>query len=638
MNAPLRIRRRLLLAALLPLTLVALALAAVFLFGRLSDLDAAHQARARALARQLASASEYGIFAGNLDNLQSIAAGALREAEVHAVVILDRQGRVLAHAGDRGLPRPAPGATPVVPAGAQIDWFVQPVAATPVPLDDLYAGPPEAASAVLGYVQLALSHRALSQREREVLWIGLAVTLCGLLLAWLLAARLSQGVLRPILRISALIERIGRGDLAARVPEQPDDPLQDLHRGLNLMARRLQQGREELEERIASATRELRGKKEEAETATLAKSRFLAAASHDLRQPMHALGMFVSRLAQLPHGEEARRLVGYLEASVQAMQNLLDALLDISRLEAGAVMPQVSAFAVRDTLELLRAELEPQATQKGLRLRIAARDEDWVLSDPTLLHRILLNLVGNAVRYTRRGGVLVACRRVGGGARLRIEVWDTGIGIAPEHQQDVFSEFFQVANEQRDRRQGLGLGLNIVKRTAQLLEHPLTLCSVPGRGTRFCIEVPRSAARPPAPLAPPRAAVPADELAGCRVLVVEDDTLAAAALSELLASWGCVVRLAPGLTGALEHLSRGFVPDLLISDYRLGQQANGMEVLYRLRQVVGRPLPAFLVSGDTDTELIQRVQRTEFQLLHKPVRPAKLRSLMRHLLQAARRG
>jgi CheY-like chemotaxis protein/two-component sensor histidine kinase len=396
------------------------------------------------------------------------------------------------------------------------------------------------------------------------------------------------------------------------------------------MAERLESGRDEMEQRIALATLELREKKEEAETATLAKSRFLAAASHDLRQPTHALGMFMARLAQLPHDAETGHLIAHLDASVQAMQDLLDALLDISRLDAHAVQVQRRPFALAHIFDQLHVGLTSTAVEKNLRLRVRPTGV-WLLSDPTLLHRIMLNLVANALRYTRDGGVLVACRVASDGKHARVEVWDSGIGIAPEHHQAIFREFYQVGNSERDRSKGLGLGLNIVERTAHLLGHRLQLRSSPGLGTRFSIEV---------PLAPPGAAMDMpspleartfDDLANLVVLVIEDDALAREGLVSLLASWGCVVVVAEDLSTALWHLKSGVVPDVIVSDYRLRDGDNGIDTIRQLRAAAGQPIPACLMSGDTDPNLMQSARDAGLTLLHKPVRPAKLRSLIRRL-------
>lgn len=632
------IRDRMLLAALLPVTLVAVLLSTVFLAGRYADLDEAHHQRARSLARQLASASEYGLFSANTSSLQAIAAGALREPDVRSVLILDAQGQSLAMAGwtgQTGLPALGAQEQRWVDAASGHELLVQPVNPSQLRLDDLFEGtnPMDRGEAPpLGHVVMEISRAGVVSRSHDMLAIGLAVTLGGLLFGGVLAVRIGRGVIRPILSVSDMIERIGRGELSVRGKVRPDDPLRDLQQGLNQMAEHLQQGRDELERRVALATSELRAKKEEAETATRAKSRFLAAASHDLRQPIHALGMFVARLAQLPHDRETRHLISNLEASVRAMQDLLDALLDISRLDADAVRVQLQPVPLAPLLEQLRGALLPVATDKGLRLRVRS-NRLWVQSDPTLLHRILLNLVSNALRYTGRGGVLVGCRRSRGGSHLCIEVWDTGVGIAPEHQQDIFREFYQIGNPERDRSKGLGLGLNIVDRTARLLGHPLHLCSVPGHGTRFRIELPLA---PPGDLQALLAAtdpLPLDDVRGLRILVIEDDRHSAQALRGLLDSWGCVVAVVEGLQGALTIVEGGFAPDLVLSDFRLRAGETGMETLQRLRSVLGHPLPACLMSGDTDPELIQACRDAGLPLLHKPVRPAKLRTLIRRLVR-----
>ena len=630
------IRTRMLLTALLPVTLLAVLLSGVFLVVRFGDFEDAHKQQSRLLARQLATASEYGLFSANTSHLQTIASAALRESDVRSVAILDAHGTILARAGKPGytttptLTRQESGA---LDRATGLDWLSQPITASQVKLDDLFearATDAGRAPQLLGHVLIEFSRETLLQRERDMRLVGVAVTLGGVLFGGFLALRLGRGVIRPILRVSDMIERIGRGELSARGEVMPDDPLRDVQQGLNQMAQRLESGRDQLEQRIATATLELREKKEEAETATLAKSRFLAAASHDLRQPTHALGMFVARLAQLPHDAQTSHLIGSLEASVRAMQDLLDALLDISRLDAQAVQVQRRPFALADIFDKLRGGLTLTAVEKGLRLRVRPTDV-WLLSDPSLLYRIVLNLLVNALRYTRAGGVLVACRVAGDGKRVRIEVWDSGIGIAPEHHQAIFKEFYQVGNMERDRSKGLGLGLNIVERTAHLLGHRLQLHSRLGRGTRFSIEVPMAAPGATLDLPGQLEDKAFDDLAGLVVLVIEDDALAREGMVCFLESWGGVVRVAEGLTTALWHLEQGLVPDVIVSDYRLRDGENGIDTVRQIRAAARQSIPACLMSGDTDPSLMQAAREAGLTLLHKPVRPAKLRSLLRRL-------
>ena len=636
------IRARMLLAALLPVTLVASLLAAVFLVVRVGDNAQAHQQRARSLIRQVALASEYGLFSANIASLQTIAGGVLREADVRAAAIVDAQGSVLVRVGKpgyAGLPELSGQEGHLVDPATGIDRLTQPIVAAQVKLDDTLersGADPAVAPQLLGHVVMEFSRQSLDQRERDMLAAGIAITLGGLLFGGALAVLIGRSVVQPIMRVSRMIKRIGDGELSVRDEVVPNDPLRDLQKGLNQMAERLELGHEEMAQRIATATSELREKKEEAEIATRAKSQFLAAASHDLRQPTHALGMFVARLGQLPHDAQTRHLVANLDASVRAMQDLLDGLLDISKLDAGAVQVNLHATPLNAIFEQIRLAMVDAAAEKGLRLRVRPTTA-WVRSDPVLLQRILQNLVANAVRYTQQGSVLLACRQHagsaesggGGGGRARIEVWDSGIGIAPEHQHQVFREFYQVGNAERDRTRGLGLGLNIVQRTAHLLGHPFTLRSRVGQGTRFSLEVPLARAD----AAPPETAqaAPVTRLNGLAVMVIEDDALAAEGLVGLLASWGCTVTAADGQQQALAKMAQMGVPDVIISDYRLRGDDNGIAAVNALCMAAGRSISACLMSGDTDQALIAQARQAGLTLLHKPVRPAKLRSLLRSL-------
>ncbi len=632
--AGLGIRSRMLLAALLPVTLVATLLAAVFLVVSVGDNTQAHEQRARSLIRQVALASEYGLFSGNIASLQSLSSGALQQADVRALTIIDAQGTVLVRSGKAGgqpLPALSGFESVMVDQFTGVDRLVQPVVATQIKLDDtLERGGPEAAVAPqrLGHVVMEFSRESLNRRERDMLAAGIAITLGGLLFGGALAVLIGRGVLQPVMRVSRMIRRIGEGELSVRNEVLPNDPLRELQRGLNQMAAQLELGHGDMARRIDAATAALREKKDEAETATRAKSQFLAAASHDLRQPTHALGMFVARLGQLPHDVQTGHLVASLDASVRAMQDLLDGLLDISKLDAGAVQVNLHAAPLAPIFEQTRLALLDAAAEKGLRLRVRPTSA-WVRSDPVLLQRILLNLVANAVRYTDHGTVLLACRTSGDGEHVRVEVWDSGIGISAEHQSQVFREFYQVGNAERDRTRGLGLGLNIVQRTAHLLGHPFALRSSLGKGTRFTLRLPLARADAAPPVTAP--ALPVTRLIGLAVMVIEDDALAAEGLGGLLESWGCTVSLAGGQQQALVLLAQSGAPDVIVSDYRLRGDENGIATIAALRAAAGHSIAACLMSGDTDEALIAQARVAGLTLLHKPVRPAKLRSLLRSL-------
>jgi CheY-like chemotaxis protein/two-component sensor histidine kinase len=351
---------------------------------------------------------------------------------------------------------------------------------------------------------------------------------------------------------------------------------------------------------VEEATAELRARKDEAERATLAKSRFLAAASHDLRQPMHALGLFISELSQHAHQPETRRLVRQIAASAEAMENLLDSLLDISKLDAGVFKPNLRTFPLQPLLDRLAVDFLPMAEERRLRLRLRPTGA-WVESDPALLERVLINLLSNALRYTQEGSVLVACRRRG--PLLRLEVRDSGVGIAPEAQDIIFHEFVQLENAERARNKGLGLGLAIVRRLTDLLGHRLALRSRVGGGSVFAVELPYAEPQEAAPAA--EGERPPGDLAGTRIVVVDDDPLALASLHSLLLSWGCQVYAADGLENiAMELATRGVVPQVVVSDYRLRGPRTGVDVIRALRNRWDPELPAILISGDTAAETL----------------------------------
>ena len=635
------IRASMLLAALLPVAVISCLLVVVFSLARSDDMETSYQQRVRLVARQLASASEYGLFSGNSAQLQAVVSAAVRESDVRAVVVMNPLQQVIASAGDlKGLVALPYGAREdqSFDATRRVDTLGQPVFAGGIELDDLFqdlSPSMNASTRQLGQIRVAFSRQSVDTRRREMLWLGAFVGVLGLLFGVALAAQLSRGAIRPLVRLTKLIDRIGQGDFAAASELQlntaPSDPMRRMQDNIRLMSMRLATVRQDLEQQVEQATQALRQKKEEAEQANLAKSRFLAAASHDLRQPNHALGMFVSRLAQLQHSAETQGLVSNLEASVRAMQNLLDGLLDISRLEAQAVQVAIKPFAVAPLIQQLQQDLAPVARAKGLHFRIHGCPH-WVMSDAVLLYRILLNLASNSLRYTAKGGVLVACRSRENGTKLQIQVWDTGIGISPEHQQEVFKEFYQVGNVARDRDKGMGLGLSIVQRTAELLGHPVVLTSRLGFGTRVSLTLPTVPGLSGAPpVAMPELQI-GDDLTGAHVLVIEDDALVRTALVGLLDGWGMEVHEASGVMGALALVSGGLRPDLVLSDYRLQQGDDGIGAIIELRSALNHKVPACLMSGDTDASLMMKAQASGLTLLHKPVRPAKLRSLLRRLL------
>jgi two-component system, sensor histidine kinase len=372
--------------------------------------------------------------------------------------------------------------------------------------------------------------------------------------------------------------------------------------------------------------------KDELDRANAAKTRFLAAASHDLRQPMQAIGLLVEALQERAEEAGTRRIVESIRSSVVAMSSLLNEILDISRLDAGTVEPRSTAFPVARILDRLRGPYSYAATQKYLTFRVRPCHA-VVHTDEVLLYRILANLLNNAIRYTEKGGVLVGCRRRGDA--LSIEVWDTGIGIPQDQLEEVFVEFRQLGNPQRDRDQGLGLGLAIVDRTARMLGLPLAVRSRVGRGSVFSIVVPLGDAA----LATPVERAGAEPLEGCAVLVVEDDREIRSAMKLLLEGWKCRVAAASSAKGVDAALARlGSAPDIVIVDYRLPDGRTGLEVIEEVR--ARHPAVAAIVAtGDISPDVLRETQAAGHPVLHKPLRPARLRSLLgaslRRRLEAA---
>ena len=365
----------------------------------------------------------------------------------------------------------------------------------------------------------------------------------------------------------------------------------------------------------------------EAEQANQAKSKFLAAASHDLRQPIHAQGLFLEVLARSELRQHQRELVASARSASEASAGMLDTLLDFSRIEAGVVEPQIAAFHLQPLLNKLENELGPLANAKGLLYR-TRETHAAVVSDPALVELVLRNLISNAIRYTEHGGVLIGCRASGGSVRL--EVWDSGIGIPPAQQQEVFREFHQLGNPERDRQKGLGLGLAIAQGVTRILGHELTLASRPGRGSVFSLRMPRTA----------RTVVADDALAPDlprmlqgRVLLIDDDAFVRAAMHHLLQDWGCQCDVAESIVDALA-LARANPPDLVISDFRLREQHTGAQAIDALRQQLGFQLPALLITGDTAPLRLREARAAGVPLMHKPVSPARLHQTLAELLVA----
>lgn len=478
---------------------------------------------------------------------------------------------------------------------------------------------PESGAVTLGMVCLlgGLSGGVLSGVgvRARMYWL-----VCLPMTAGLAGALLHQGSqVNPVLPIALLVLMVSNGIFARNVERQIGSAIELRLENLTLI--------EQLRQRTHAA-----------EQANLAKSKFLANASHDLRQPVHALNLFLESLSSTALDARQEIIVTHAKAASRASRELLDTLLDFSRIEAGVMQPKPTCVPLAGLLRQLEDEFGPQADSKGLVYR--SRDcLDAVHSDASLLLVILRNLVANAIRYTERGGVLVAVRSRG--ANKVIEVWDTGIGIDPIYHESIFQEFQQIANQERDHRKGLGLGLAIVQRLVQVMALELTLTSRPGRGSVFCLRLP--CAPPCLKLAEMAASTPsaafglltnmgtdANPLQGRKVLLVDDEIMVLEGMRALLGEWGCIVLAFKDIEGAVQYVQRfeeGVPPfDLLITDYRLENGITGGQVIQAVRAALQmshrdctQQPPSIIITGDTDPSRILQAQSVGAMLLHKPV-------------------
>lgn len=445
----------------------------------------------------------------------------------------------------------------------------------------------------------------------------------GLILAVLGGLFFAHRMVVPIRTLIDGATKLGGGDLSQRIAIVTGNELEELGNQFNRMAEKLQESYSNLERKVEERTRQL-------ELATQAKSRFLATASHDLRQPLHALGLFVAQLRGT-RADARRRIVEQIEAALSAMNELFNALLDVTKLDAGVLTPALTEFPAAQLLERIKTTFTGAAREKGLSLRIVATDA-WVRSDFILLERIVSNFVSNAIRYTSKGRVVVGCRKSAG--ELRIEVWDTGPGVPEDQRQNIFGEFYRLKSSTMNQPGGLGLGLAIVDRLSQLLDHPINVVSAGGKGSCFSVTVPAvaAAAHPVERTTAPRPRLTLSN--GKLVVVIDNDPLVLEGMSGLISSWGCQV--VTGETGSdiIRRLA-GYArrPDLIISDYHLCDGYTGIDAINQLRSALDAPIPAFLMSGDVNPEPLRAARAQGYPLLHKPVEPMALRATLTQIVK-----
>lgn len=390
--------------------------------------------------------------------------------------------------------------------------------------------------------------------------------------------------------------------------------------------------RQEIYER-AQVEDALRLAKAEAETANVSKTKFIAAASHDLLQPLNAARLFVTALAERSLGDKERVFIDHIDRALGNVESLLGTLLDISKLDAGAIKANCVDLVSGDLLNRLAEEFAPVAAEAGLSL-IVVPSTAVIRTDPTLLSRVLRNFIANAIRYTSAGRVLLGCRRRG--SCMRIEVWDTGIGIPKHATQQVFEEFHQLGLRARAQGHGVGLGLAIVKRLSRVLGHRIGVRSQLGKGSVFFVDVPLGRLPCSLDLAKQAQPVATDSLGSAVALIIEDEESVRSGMIALLQSWGCRVIAAAAARSALRAISRSKrSPDIVIADYHLDHGANGLMAVEKVREVCGS-IPALIVTADRSREVLDSVRRQGISALQKPLKPAKLRALISHLLSQQR--
>ncbi|WIX33539.1 PAS-domain containing protein [Salinicola sp. JS01] len=387
----------------------------------------------------------------------------------------------------------------------------------------------------------------------------------------------------------------------------------------------------------AEAEQALRQAKQTAEDANASKTRFLAAASHDLLQPLNAARLFTSALGQQVADGDHRRTIGHIDNSLQAAEELLGTLLDISKLDAGALTPRRSQFPLADILRPLRAEFEVMADDRGLDLDMVATSL-WVDSDAQMLRRIVQNFLSNALRYTQQGRVLLGCRRRHD--RVVIEVWDTGPGIPDSKLSEIFQEFRRLdqASRHKESERGLGLGLSIAERMSRVLDHPIQVRSKVAAGTVFSVSVPLVAGRRGSPK--PEESTPrrsGNKLVGTRILCIDNERLILEGMKAMLEGWECEVFTATSIGGAKSAIrNMGGDPDAILADYHLDNEVTGVMALEALEELCEQSVPGIVITADRTEEVADEIKRGGYQLLLKPVRPAALRALLTRTLQASR--
>jgi len=609
------------LLTLIPMIVIAACLEFFFLSNYFNELDQHFIERAKLLASQLGSSCEYGVVSNNQPFLQNLAQSVAKQEDVRGVVILNSASKLLVEAGNfsdaeknsflstkQAMPA---NLAPILHYVDEDLLIFQAIIPQTVNLEELETSP---AAKSIGTIILKISLARTNEIKVNESVKVFAVTLIFLALSGFAVNLISRRIIYPINKLSDTVLKISHGNLEARALVITNlTELGVLSRGIDLMAEQLQHERAVLQQRVDDATVAVINSKEKAEKATLSKSRFLAAASHDLRQPMHTLGLFLDVLLRTELSPHQQELLANARTSSDAANEMIRTLLDYSRIEAGVINPVIRPFKLQPLLNKIENELAPLADKKGIVYR-TRETRGMVQSDPALVEGVLRNLVSNAIRYTSHGGVLVACRLHG--ERAALEVWDTGLGIDSKHQNEIFLEFHQLGNPEQNSENGLGLGLSIAQGLTRTLNTDLSLTSIPFKGSVFRFSLPVTSMTFPDDLIEPFANLLQPLRA--KILLIDDDKATLDGMGHLLNNWGCECYSAESIEEAL-ILADKHTPDLVISDYRLRDMSTGIEAIYSVRARLRHPLPALLITGYISSSLMVEAQARNIPVLHKPV-------------------
>ncbi len=602
--ARLTFAQQLILLAMLPAMAATLVAITVLTRQHLDNLTELMRANAQTVALQVATVAQAPIVRMDRRALQRTAQSGTYQPHVQQVQIWSDDGEIVANSETMDRARGE---------GLQV--------VVPIVGDD---------GRTSGKVMVEISLGAVQNARRSV-WLNvvlvLGASLVGVGLAgWWAARRISE----PIRALGKAVDRLGAGE-AASVTIEGTSEVQHLQRGFNEAARALAESHRLLQSRITEATAELARKNQQLEVASQAKTRLLAAASHDLRQPLHALTLFSDGLANGETDPLRLQRIGHIRECVDSLDRLFSELLNLSQLDAGVLQPQWVDFPLDRLFDEISRNFRPVAEQQGLRL-VARKTDLWVRCDYVMLSRILNNLVSNSLRHTLEGGVLIGARKRGRG--VRIDVVDTGVGIARQHQARVFEEFYQVEPSGRQASRGtrgMGLGLATVQRLAELLNTRVELSSRLNKGTCVRVLVRSAPAALPAPAVTAPHVPENDErcLEGLRILVIDDERTILEGLTVVLSNWGASVLAAQTRAEALAMADTWPVPpDVVVSDLLLQGGDNGLDVIAALEhhpRGIGTGTARLLVTGETKPDRLREVQSAGITVLYKPVSPRVLR-------------